>query len=252
VSLICSIAIVYFLLDVNHHSEKEILKKNEQLEKANTELDRFVYGASHDLKAPLSSLLGLIEIAKIDQKEISHYLLLMQDRIHNMEGFISDIISYSRNSGMEVVNQTESLKKIAIEIVDGLMFADHARRIHIENKIAASINVHTDLPRLKVVLTNLVSNALKYCDERKENSFIRIEASQNEHATVISVTDNGIGIGDQHHDKIFNMFYRASEKSKGSGLGLYIVKETLLKINGSIKVESALGIGTTFTVTLQS
>jgi signal transduction histidine kinase len=251
VSLICSIAIIYFLMDVSHHSEKEILKKNDQLEKANSELDRFVYSASHDLKAPLSSLLGLIEIAKMDRKETSHYLMLMQESIHNMEGFISDIISYSRNSGMEVINQTESLKKITVEIIDGLIFADHTRRIHIENKVASTINVHTDLPRLKVVLTNLIANAIKYSDERKE-SFIRVEAYQNENETVISVSDNGIGIDDQHHDKIFNMFYRASEKSKGSGLGLYIVKETLLKINGSIKVESTLGVGTTFIVTLRS
>ena len=252
VSLTCSIAIMYFLMDVNHHSEKEILAKNDLLEKTNTELDRFVYSASHDLRAPLSSLLGLIEVAKLDEKEAAKYLTMMKNRIHDMDEFIREIINYSRNSRTEIDPESANLKKIVYEVIDSLSFVNQSASINIENKIPQDLNVHTDLTRLKVVLTNLISNSLKYADERKEKSFIKIEADHHNNCTIILIADNGIGIDNRYLDKIFNMFFRASEKSKGSGLGLYIVKETLSKINGTIKVESALGEGTTFTLALHS
>lgn len=252
ISLMSSIGIIYFLMNVNHHSEKEILKKNEALEKANDELDRFVYSASHDLKAPLSSLLGLIEVAKIDQNELPKYLDMMKCRIQDMETFIREIIAYSRNARTQVTTQRAILNNIISEVTEGLMFADPTQKIIIQNNISPHIEIATDLTRLKVVIANLIANSIKYYDEEKTKRFIIIEASQSEQATTIFVRDNGIGIDKKYLDKIFNMFYRASEKSKGSGLGLYIVKETLSKINGTIKVESTLGEGSSFIVTLNT
>lgn len=252
VSLICSIAIMYFLMDVNHHSEKEILAKNHQLEKANLELDRFVYSASHDLKAPLSSLLGLIEVAKLDPNATTQYLDMMRNRINDMDEFIHEIISYSRNSRTEINTQTVPVNKTISEVVDSLMFANQSQHIRIENNIPDHLSLQTDINRFKVVITNLLVNSIKYADETKEMSFIKIEAEQREGVITIFIKDNGIGIDHQYMDKIFNMFYRASEKSKGSGLGLYIVKETLGRINGTIKVESNVGAGTTVVVAIPS
>jgi signal transduction histidine kinase len=112
--------------------------------------------------------------------------------------------------------------------------------------------VCTDILRLKIVLANLIDNSLKYRDEKKEKPFIRIEAGERDDVMVIVVIDNGLGIDHIYLDKIFQMFFRASEHSKGSGLGLYIVKEALNKINGSIQVESDPGAGTTFMVKIPS
>jgi signal transduction histidine kinase len=250
VTLTCSIAIMYFMMDVHHHSEKAILDKNDQLRKANAELDRFVYSASHDLKAPLSSLLGLIEVAQLDHKDIDQYLGMMKMKIHDMEEFIKEIISYSRNARMDVKSQPVNLKKTVGEVADALIFSAGNPDIRIENLVAADEIVHTDIMRLKIVLSNLIDNSLKYSDTQKEKPFIRIESAGNEGEKIIVVKDNGVGIDPLYIDKIFNMFYRAHEQSKGSGLGLYIVKETLNKINGQIHVESSLGAGTTFTVSL--
>lgn len=250
VTLSCSIAIMYFLMDIHHDSEMAILNKNDQLQKANAELDRFVYSASHDLKAPLSSLLGLIEVAKHDQKETILYLGMMKTKIHDMENFIKEIISYSRNARMDIKKQPVNLKKAVSEITEALIFSVDGPDIQIENMVSDDLILNTDLMRLKIVLTNLIDNSLKYCDERKEKPFVRIEAREQHDAKVIVVKDNGVGIDQLYIDKIFNMFYRASEKSKGSGLGLYIVKETLNKINGTIQVESTLGRGTTFVVSI--
>lgn len=248
VTLSCCIAIMYFLMDLHYHSQKSMIDKNDQLSKANAELDRFVYSASHDLRAPLSSLLGLIEVAKLDHAGVDHYLDMMKTKIHDLEEFIKEIISYSRNARMEVRKQPVNLKQTVAEVTEALTFSVGNPDIRIENLVSEEMILNTDSMRLKIVLSNLIDNSLKYRDEKKEKPFIRIEAAERDDVKLIIVKDNGVGIDQAYLDKIFHMFFRASENSKGSGLGLYIVKETLGKINGSIQVESSLGAGTTFMV----
>lgn len=248
VTLICSIAIMYFLMDLHYHSQKSILDKNDQLEKANAELDRFVYSASHDLRAPLSSLLGLIEVAKLDHSGVDHYLDMMKAKIHDLEEFIKEIISYSRNARMDVKRQPVNLKQTVDEVTEALTFSVGNPDVQVENLVPEDMILHTDGMRLKIVLSNLIDNSLKYRDDNKEKPFIRIEATERDDVKLIIVKDNGVGIDQAYLEKIFQMFFRASENSKGSGLGLYIVKETLNKIDGSIQVESSLGYGTTFMV----
>ena len=252
VTLICSIAIMYFLMDLHYHSQQSILDKNDQLQKANAELDRFVYSASHDLRAPLSSLLGLIEVAKMDHGGVDRYLDMMKHKIHDLEDFIKEIISYSRNARMEVKTQAVNLKKTVEEVTEALTFSVGNPDIRIENLVSRDMVLQTDSIRLKIVLSNLIDNALKYRDEKKESPFIRIEAAERDDVKLIIVRDNGVGIDQLYLEKIFHMFFRASEHSKGSGLGLYIVKEALTKINGTIQVESSLGSGTTFLVKIPS
>lgn len=248
VTLLGSIAIMYFLMDLHHHTQQSLLDKNEQLQKANSELDRFVYSASHDLRAPLSSLLGLIEVAKLDHPNVDNYLDMMKGKVHDLEEFIKEIITYSRNSRMEVKKQPINLRETINEVTEALSFSVGNPDVQIENLVPEDLVVYTDSVRLKIVLSNLVDNALKYRDEQKEKPYIRIEAADRDGVAVITVKDNGVGIDQLYLDRIFHMFFRASETSKGSGLGLYIVKETLGKINGSIHVESSLGSGSTFMV----
>jgi signal transduction histidine kinase len=251
VTLTCSIAIMYFMMDIHYHSQKSILDKNDQLQKANEELDRFVYSASHDLRAPLSSLLGLIEVAKLDNQGVDRYLDMMKNKVHDLEEFIKEIISYSRNARMELRKQPVNLKQTVQEVTEALTFSVGNPDIQIENLVSEDLVLQTDCMRLKIVLSNLIDNSLKYRDERKEKPFIRIEAAERDDVKLIIVKDNGVGIDQIYLEKIFQMFFRASEHSKGSGLGLYIVKETLNKIDGTIQVESSLGSGTTFKVSIQ-
>ena len=252
VTLICSISIMYFLMDLHYHSQRSMSEKNDQLQKANAELDRFVYSASHDLRAPLSSLLGLIEVAKLDHAGVDHYMDMMKAKIQDLEAFIKDIISYSRNARMDVRKQPINLKQTVDEVTEALAFSVGNPDVRIENVVPDGLVLHTDSLRLKIVLSNLIDNSLKYRDEKKEKPFIRIEAGEHDDVKVIVVKDNGLGIDQVYLDKIFQMFFRASEHSKGSGLGLYIVKEALNKIDGSIHVESNLGAGTTFMVRIPS
>lgn len=233
-------------------AEQQIRLQNELLAKANDELDRFVYSASHDLRAPLSSLLGLISIAeKTDSKdEIMLCLEMMKKRVVTMEGFIKEITDYSRNSRLRVERQPVEVRSLVQEVVDNLKYTRGAERIKIEIEAAPDLIFNTDPSRLRVVLNNLIANAIKYHDLTKESPFIKLRATSNGKSNIITVSDNGQGIPKEHMDHIFNMFYRASENSEGSGLGLYIVKETLTKLVGTIEVESELYKGSSFRVEL--
>jgi signal transduction histidine kinase len=247
------VLILYYTLRLHHHAEKITKAKNVQLRKANAELDRFVYSASHDLRAPLSSLLGLIELARKtdDKAELGTYLSMMKGRINHLDDFIKEIIDYSRNERMEVVKQPVNLYKLVEETLTSLEHLEGADKIEIQNEIPQNMILPTDAMRLKIVLNNLMNNAIKYHDHNKESPYIRITVSPSETGGLnFSVRDNGMGISSEHHDKVFNMFYRASENSKGSGLGLYIVKESLGQLGGSVSVKSELGEGSTFTVVL--
>ena len=110
----------------------------------------------------------------------------------------------------------------------------------------------TDGRRISIILKNLISNSIKYHDFKKNNQFIRVEIAYSGSSAIVTVADNGIGIDKEHLDNIFKMFYRADEGSKGSGLGLYIVKETVDKLNGRIEVVSEASKGTSFKITIPS
>jgi signal transduction histidine kinase len=106
----------------------------------------------------------------------------------------------------------------------------------------------TDKQRLTVALNNLISNAFRYYNPYQKQPFIHLFVEVFPQKAIIEIKDNGIGIGKEHLSRIFEMFYRATDRTTGSGLGLYIVKEVIDKLKGSVKVESELGRGTTFTI----
>jgi PAS domain S-box-containing protein len=248
------VSMVGSIIDIEERkmAEQQIRLQNDLLAKANDELDRFVYSASHDLRAPLSSLLGLISIAeKTDStSEIMLCLEMMKKRVVTMEGFIKEITDYSRNSRLGVEKQPVHIRALIQEVVDSLKYTSGAERIKIEFDIRPDLTFITDANRLKVIMNNLIANAIKYHDLTKDSPFIRIRADSTGGNNVILVSDNGQGIPREHVGHIFDMFFRASENSEGSGLGLYIVKETLNKLMGTISVESEQYKGSAFKVQL--
>lgn len=242
------------LIDINERkkAEAELELKNKQLAKTNEELDRFVYSASHDMRAPLSSLLGLIHLSeKTDRpEEVSLFLQMMKDRIKTMEGFIKEVTDYSRNTRLDLLPTPIKLEPLVREVVQNLAYSVVNKKVRIEVQIDPALEISTDPNRLKVIVNNLVSNAYKYHRFDQPDPFIIISALTKGNHVLMTVKDNGTGISKEHHARIFDMFYRASESSEGSGLGLYIVKETLDKLEGSISVQSTAGEGAEFIVTL--
>jgi signal transduction histidine kinase len=227
--------------------------QKEELKKANSELDNFVYSVSHDLRAPLSSMKGVIQIVEEDtQEELTQvHMKLLHGSINKLDRFILDILDYSRNSRLEVKKEKINFKEMLTEITDNLKYMTGNNRIidiHIE--VNDSKTFSSDKTRLGVVLNNLVSNAIRYQNQQIENPFVKIKIDTSDTEANIVVKDNGIGISKEVHEKIFDMFYRVSENSVGSGLGLYLTKETVAKLDGNIKVKSALGEGTEFHIVL--
>lgn len=231
------------------NAEEELKSRYHELEKTNSELDKFVYSASHDLRAPLASVLGLINLVKMDEKETHHleYLANMEKSIRKLDNFISDIINYSRNSRLEVMPEKVDLEELVNEIREDLVFMEHASKIKIEFEGKDKV-ITTDRARLRVVLSNLISNAIKYHNLRRDHPYIMVKYEKKDYNHLIKIVDNGPGIAKEHQENIFKMFYRGSESSSGSGLGLYIVKETLMKLNGEISLESQLGEGSSFII----
>ena len=235
-----------------HKRNEEIRKKNKQLRQKNSELDHFLYSTSHDLRSPLASVQGLLTLAKLsdDKQELDQYHDLMRNRINRMDTFIRDIIDVIKNSRLPVHNEDISLKELIDQVFTDLSQHPGMERIQLINSIAGDLVVCTDLRRITTVMHNLLSNAIKYSDPRKTHSFIKVTAKEKPGSMTMMIEDNGIGISPEHMEKIFQMFYRASEHSSGAGLGLYIASETVRMLEGSIQVDSKHGEGTCFLITI--
>lgn len=242
------------IVDITERKEAEQLlqAKNRDLRKTNEELDKFVYSTSHDLKAPLCSMLGLIHIANIseDCEEKKQCMSLMKERVETLNGFIEDIISYSRNSRLSVMPEEVLLDEMIDKIFEGLQYFDQQKDISIIKCFPENLEISTDRGRLQIILNNLITNAIKYHNVNQENPFIKISVETCDDVTQINVEDNGHGIEDNYKEKIFNMFYRATENSDGSGLGLYIAREMVEKMRGQITVQSEYGKGSAFSIVL--
>lgn len=245
----------YVLISVireNYYAENKLIKNHQELRKINEELDRFVYSASHDMRAPLSSLLGLINVAEKTQsaEEKAMCLNMMRERIGVMEGFLKEITDYSRNVRTSVRRLPLRATDVINASLDELNFLSERDQITIDVQVDPDLTILTDEARFTVVLNNLISNAIKYYDPQKAKPVISIRGIMVEDQFTLSVEDNGIGISKEHVNRIFDMFYRATTIGEGSGLGLYIVLETVNKLGGTITVTSEEGKGSTFTVTL--
>jgi signal transduction histidine kinase len=225
--------------------------ENQELKTANYELDRFVYSTSHDLRAPLNSMMGLIEVAadESSEKETRQYLEMLKKSAKKLDGFICDILDYSRNSRMEVNKEQINFRELLNEIIENLKFmGDSNSNVDFMVDITDDGPVYADKNRLITILNNLISNAIRYQNTKIQNRFVHIKIEVFETKTKIMIQDNGIGIPKEFQSKIFDMFYRVSNESVGSGLGLYIVKEAVNKLNGTIEVQSEVGEGTTFSI----
>ncbi|NDP28493.1 MAG: PAS domain S-box protein, partial [Flavobacterium sp.] len=238
----------------NESRAVELSHTNTQLLKTNTELDRFVYSVSHDLRSPLTSIVGLISFIEEESLETDtlEHINMIKNSVNRLDEFIKNILSYSRNNrtGLDVV--PISILQTTTGIVNSLKGMKEAGDIRFEIDIKEHHPFCSDQLRLNTLLENLISNAIKYHKTDQIDSFIKIEAHTNHDKLFLSITDNGIGIAPEHHNKIFEMFFRLSGDKNGTGIGLYIVKETIQILRGSIQVHSKEGKGSTFNITLKN
>lgn len=230
-------------------AQKELNAKNQELVHINKELDRFVYSVSHDLSAPLKSIQGLVNISKLETSNSNkeEYVDKIGQSVSKLDFFIKEILDYSRNKRLEIVHEKIHLKSLCEEIIDNLKYIDNFSKIQFEISVLVDKVITTDKLRLKIILNNLFSNAIKFQKRQgTEIPLVQVSYLDSLNSVKLLVHDNGEGIKLDLKDKIFEMFYRGTDYATGSGLGLYIAREAAEKLGGKISVESEYGKGATF------
>jgi PAS domain S-box-containing protein len=237
-----SLGFVFKLHDITKKKAKE-----KELIDTNRQLDQVIYKTTHDLKAPVLSALSLIKLAEAaptEQRE--EYLNLIRRSLLKMNSFIEEMNNFFRNEKLTLQREKIEIVKLVKDEVEGLRNLYHADKISIQVTSEESSDFFSDTVRVKTIVGNILTNAIKYADPKKSDPFIRVDIKVGSENCEISFTDNGIGIEADYLEKIFDLFYRATATSYGTGIGLFIVKDTIERLGGTIQVQSKIGVGTTF------
>ncbi len=233
-------------------SEKALKDKNDELAKVNHQMEKFLYSTSHDLRSPLTSILGLVNLMRMETKEstILDYIDKVESSTLKLDKIIKDIMSFSRTTYQRTASEKIDFETQVWKSLNHYRSDPTLRKINFEVKAKGSFPFFNDPERIEIIIDNIVRNSINFYDVNKARPFIKVNITIDKDQALLEFIDNGIGIGSQHLEHIFNMFYKASHHSKGAGLGLFIVKETLEKLQGSVTVESEIGFGTVIRITI--
>lgn len=230
---------------------EKLLAATQELEDRNFELDQILYRTSHDIRSPIASVLGLINIIKEedDMRKVREYVAFVEKRMKDLDRFTSSMLAYGKEQRSEVrldmIDFEEIIEHCWTDLQYLPTFSRLRKTLHIDKKCLA---FYSDAFRISIILSNILSNAVKYQNPHIDDNFVAIQILQEDEYATITIQDNGIGVEQTYIDKIFDMFFRATEKSEGSGLGMYIVQQTVERLDGNIKFQSVLGEGTTITI----
>lgn len=237
-----------------NQQKKYLEATNEQLRKTNLDLDRFVYSVSHDISAPLKSIKGLVSLFRLEKgahtPTTKVYLEKIDVSVNKLEAFIDEVLDHSRASRKEIKPEIIELRPFFDEVLDNLKYIDKYNKIHFSFNLRETA-IEADRFLLKVIVSNLISNAIKYQKTFEGHEpEINISTYKADDKFLISVVDNGEGIAPENQARVFEMFYRGTQQSKGSGLGLFIAREAAQRMKGDLTFQSEYGQGTTFTLVL--
>lgn len=229
---------------------EELMLKNQELLRINKDLDNFIYTASHDLKAPVINLEGLVEVLKEDIGDNQHEEVLSRitHSINRLKNVITDLTDIARLQETDTTKEAVPLQKLYNEVLEDLELSINKAGAQVTSDIGNYTLLRYPRKNLRSILYNLLSNAIKYSSpDRVPEVTIKVEEPSSD-LLVLSVTDNGLGMSEAQRKKVFQMFRRMHTHVEGSGLGLYIVKRILDNQGDRIEVESEEGKGTTFRI----
>ncbi|ALI99917.1 PAS domain-containing sensor histidine kinase [Rufibacter tibetensis] len=234
-------------------AEETLKRRNEELQRTNNDLDNFIYTASHDLKAPITNIEGLVNTLVMDLPpetaelpDIAPIIPMIRGSISRFKNTINDLTELTKlQRKMEEDISLVQFHEVLDEICQDLEFQVQSSGAKIEADFSQFPALQFSKKNLRSVLYNLVSNAIKYASPLRA-PLIRISARQEQEFCVLTVQDNGLGIDPSQHNKIFSMFKRLHDHVEGTGIGLYIVKKIIDNSGGKIEVESEPSKGSTF------
>lgn len=215
------------------------------LDKANKDLELFIYKASHDLRGPIASLIGLSNIA-VKEIQDPHSLLFLkkiQDKSIKLDGLLKELVAFISLRDGNVEQDHFSLHEAVEDVMLRMSYMPDFEKITVKQSINHSQDFYGDARIMKSVLEKLVENAYRY-SLPVEKPEMHINISQQKNHLLLEVADNGIGIPRQSLPQVFNMFYRASTLSNGNGLGLFIVRNLVEKLDGTVSILSEENKGT--------
>jgi signal transduction histidine kinase len=228
------------------------LKTKANLEVMNAELNNFMYSASHDLKGPLAAIKGLtnLAIAEVSEKERLQYITMISNSVSKLNTLIDDMVQTTKVTHGNIVLSKINFVEFLVGIIDDIKNIESSIGVKFILEMNKDLEFTTDKILLRTIIYNLVENATKYKNPSEMNPFVRINANMENNDLKITIIDNGLGINKQNQEKVFEMFSRVNQKIPGTGLGLYLVKKSVLKLGGTIYLESTEGKGSMFEVTL--
>ncbi|MEJ7766700.1 MAG: hybrid sensor histidine kinase/response regulator [Chitinophagaceae bacterium] len=229
-----------------------IFIKNEELQKAYDELDKFAYSVTHDVRGPLLSILGAIDVAQyVDNiPDLRDMLKMMEESVKNLDSYIQNIHDYHNVKRGELHIEEIDFNEIVKEQEEIFKLTSRLKNIKLAINVVQHEPFRCDKISLKMILNNLLSNAFKFQTKDNKDKCVDLNIQVATGTAIIYVKDNGIGIHSNDIGEIFNMFYRATTEQNGAGFGLYNVKDALIKLNGEITVQSELGEGSVFKVSI--
>lgn len=228
--------------------------KNEELQKAYEELDKFAYSATHDMRGPILSVLGIIDLTKgaEDMAEIKEMVGMMENAMLKLDNYIQNLHDhYSIRRGELNITDIdfENVMKDTSDLYD---ITSRVKNVRFEKSVQQNGKFRGDDISIKIIVNNLLSNAFKYQKKDEQDKYVDMFVKVENGVANITVEDNGIGIPGKDLGDVFTMFFRGANDEIGSGFGLYNVKDALNKINGKIDVISTENVGTKFIVTIPS
>ena len=238
------------IAEINKKLEVKIEQRTSALSQAYKELDTFFYRSSHDFRRPLTTFLGLAEVAKVTVKDSAALELFekVRETAMNLDKMLVKLQSISDVGAQQLFYKEVMIKEIFDTVCD--TFREEIQRKNIKTSIEIKLQgPFVSYPAMiRIIFENLIENAIHFSGV--VNSFIKIKVIQNGSYITIDFQDNGQGIAREYHEQVFEMYFRGNERSKGNGLGLYIVKKAVEKLDGSISLSSIPQVGSTFTIML--
>jgi signal transduction histidine kinase len=233
------------------NSKKKIIEQNNSLQVINAGLDKFVYNVTHDLRSPLASLSGLIDLIddETDLEQIKAYTLMMKGSLEKQDKFINEMLTFIKSKHSGVTMQFCNLTDIIDTVIAQNSYSNGGKEVQFYKELEVT-NIESDALKLQVILNNLVSNSVKYSDSKKPERWIKVRTYRLATEAVIEVADNGLGINQNDQERIFDKFYMSGENKRSSGIGLYLVKDAVTQLNGKIEVKSEPGLSSTFRIKL--
>ena len=237
---------------INKSLETKVDERTLELKQAYKELDTFFYRSSHDFRRPLTTFLGLAEVAKVTVRDSNALELFdkVRETALNLDKMLFKLQSISDLGAQQLVYKEVFVNELVNDILDGFREMITKKGIQVNLSINVNPSFYSYPAMVRIIFENLLENAIHFCGSNSPFITLKIVLYQGE--LTIEVVDNGQGIGTEYQARIFDMYYRANENSKGNGLGLYIVKKAVEKLHGYIRFTSVTGEGSTFSVVLPS